>query len=120
MAGLQNVPPEMREAAVTDGATTLKRVPPRHAAVPRPAFTVVNVLLAIFAFRAFDLVYVIGGAIGAPNGATLVMGTVIYGNAFGKGSYVDTTRMSYAMARGSSSSSSSASSPRPPRIPRPP
>ena len=42
----------------------------------------------------------IGGAIGAPNGATLVMGTVIYGNAFGKGSYVDTTRMSYAMAQG--------------------
>ena len=28
------------------------------------------------------------------------MGTVIYGNAFGKGSYVDTTRMSYAMAQG--------------------
>jgi raffinose/stachyose/melibiose transport system permease protein len=100
MAGLQNVPPEMREAAVTDGATTLGAF--RHVTLPylAPAFTVVNVLLAIFAFRAFDLVYVIGGAIGAPNGATLVMGTVIYGNAFGKGSYVDTTRMSYAMAQG--------------------
>lgn len=100
MAGLQNVPPEMREAAVTDGASTLRVF--RHVTLPylAPAFTVVNVLLAIFAFRAFDLVYVIGGAIGAPNGATLVMGTVIYGNAFGKGSYVDTTRMSYAMAQG--------------------
>ena len=100
MAGLQNVPPEMREAAVTDGATTRNVF--RHVTLPylAPAFTVVNVLLAIFAFRAFDLVYVIGGAIGAPNGATLVMGTVIYGNAFGKGSYVDTTRMSYAMAQG--------------------
>jgi raffinose/stachyose/melibiose transport system permease protein len=100
MAGLQNVPPEMREAAVTDGATTLNVF--RHVTLPylAPAFTVVNVLLAIFAFRAFDLVYVIGGAIGAPNGATLVMGTVIYGNAFGKGSYVDTTQMSYAMAQG--------------------
>ena len=89
MAGLQNVPPEMREAAVTDGASTLRVF--RHVTLPylAPAFTVVNVLLAIFAFRAFDLVYVIGGAIGAPNGATLVMGTVIYGNAFGKGSYVD-------------------------------
>ena len=100
MAGLQNVPPEMREAAVTDGASTVRVF--RHVTLPylAPAFTVVNVLLAIFAFRAFDLVYVIGGAIGAPNGATLVMGTVIYGNAFGKGSYVDTTRMSYAMAQG--------------------
>jgi len=100
MAGLQNVPPEMKEAAVTDGATTMGVF--RHVTLPylAPAFTVVNVLLAIFAFRAFDLVYVIGGAIGAPNGATLVMGTVIYGNAFGKGSYVDTTQMSYAMAQG--------------------
>jgi raffinose/stachyose/melibiose transport system permease protein len=100
MAGLQNVPQDMREAAVIDGATTRNVF--RHVTLPylAPAFTVVNVLLAIFAFRAFDLVYVIGGAIGAPNGSTLVMGTVIYGNAFGKGSYVDTTRMSYAMAQG--------------------
>ena len=101
MAGLQNVPPEMREAAVTDGATQFGVF--RHVTLPylAPAFTVVNVLLAIFAFRVFDLVYVIGGAIGAPNGATLVMGTVIYGNAFGKGSFLDvTTHMSYAMAQG--------------------
>ena len=101
MAGLQNVPPEMREAAVTDGASSLRVF--RHVTLPylAPAFTVVNVLLAIFAFRVFDLVYVIAGAIGAPNGATLVMGTVIYGNAFGKGSYLDaTTKMSYAMAQG--------------------
>jgi raffinose/stachyose/melibiose transport system permease protein len=100
MAGLQNVPPEMREAAVTDGATTWRVF--RHVTLPylAPAFTVVNVLLAIFAFRAFDLVYVLGGAVGAPNGETLVMGTVIFGNAFGKGAFVDTTQMSYAMAQG--------------------
>lgn len=101
MAGLQNVPPEMREAAAIDGATS--RAVFRHVTLPylAPAFTVVNVLLAIFAFRVFDLVYVIGGAIGAPNGATLVMGTVIYGNAFGKGSFLDvSTQMSYAMAQG--------------------
>ena len=100
MAGLQNVPPEMREAAVTDGAGSFRVF--RHVTLPylAPAFTVVNVLLAIYAFRAFDLVYVIGGPIGAPNGATLVMGTAIYGDAFGKGAFAVTTRMSYAMAEG--------------------
>ena len=100
MAGLQNVPPEMKEAAVTDGAGGFSVF--RFVTLPylAPAFTVVNVLLAIYAFRAFDLVYVIGGPIGAPNGATLVMGTAIYGDAFGKGAYAVTTRMSYAMAEG--------------------
>jgi raffinose/stachyose/melibiose transport system permease protein len=100
MAGLQNVPPEMREAAVTDGATTLRVF--RHVTLPylAPAFTVVNVLLAIYAFRAFDLPYVIGGPLGAPNGATLVMGTQIYGDAFGRTGFTVQTQMSYAMAEG--------------------
>jgi ABC-type sugar transport system permease subunit len=94
MAGLQNVPPEMREAAVTDGASAQRVF--RHVTLPylAPAFTVVNVLLAIYAFRAFDLVYVLGGPIGAPNGETLVMGTKIYGDAFATGSYSKSTRMS--------------------------
>jgi raffinose/stachyose/melibiose transport system permease protein len=100
MAGLQNVPSEMREAAVTDGATSARVF--RHVTLPHlaPAFTIVNVLLAIYSFRAFDLVYVIGGPAGAPAGATLVMGTKIYGDAFGIGSYSTATRMSYAMAEG--------------------
>ncbi len=100
MAGLQNVPPEMREAAVTDGAGSVSVF--RHVTLPylAPAFTVVNVLLAIFAFRAFDLPYVIGGPLGAPNGATLVLGTKIYGDAFGRNGFTVQTQMSYAMAEG--------------------
>jgi ABC-type sugar transport system permease subunit len=100
MAGLQNVPPEMREAAVTDGASSWRVF--RHVTLPylAPAFTVVNVLLAIYAFRAFDLPYVIGGPLGAPNGATLVMGTKIYGDAFGRNGFTVQTQMSYAMAEG--------------------
>jgi raffinose/stachyose/melibiose transport system permease protein len=100
MAGLQNVPPEMREAAVTDGATTMRVF--RHVTLPflAPAFTVVNVLLAIYAFRAFDLPYVLGGPLGAPSGATLVMGTKIYGDAFGRTGFSVQTQMSYAMAEG--------------------
>ena len=42
----------------------------------------------------------IGGPLGAPNGATLVMGTKIYGDAFGRTAFTVTTRMSYAMAEG--------------------
>jgi ABC-type sugar transport system permease subunit len=100
MAGLQNVPPEMREAAVTDGASPFRVF--RHVTLPymAPAFTVVNVLLAIYAFRAFDLPYVIGGPLGAPAGATLVMGTKIYGDAFGRSSFTVQTQISYAMAEG--------------------
>jgi raffinose/stachyose/melibiose transport system permease protein len=100
MAGLQNVPPEMREAAVTDGASSLRVF--RHVTLPylAPAFTVVNVLLAIYAFRAFDLPYVLGGPLGAPDGATLVMGTKIYGDAFGRTGFTVQTQMSYAMAEG--------------------
>jgi raffinose/stachyose/melibiose transport system permease protein len=100
MAGLQNVPPEMREAAVTDGASDFKVF--WHVTLPylAPAFTIVNVLLAIYAFRVFDLVYVLGGPIGAPGGATLVLGTEIYGDAFGRGAFNSATRLSYAMAEG--------------------
>jgi ABC-type sugar transport system permease subunit len=65
-----------------------------------PAFTVVNVLLAIYAFRAFDLPYVLGGPLGAPNGGTLVMGTKIYSDAFGATGLGAQTEMSYAMAEG--------------------
>jgi len=100
MAGLQNVPPEMREAAVIDGASELRVF--RHVTLPylAPAFTIVNVLLAIYAFRVFDLVYVLGGPIGAPAGSTLVLGTEIYGNAFGRGAFNSATQLSYAMAEG--------------------
>lgn len=100
MAGLQNVPPEMREAAMTDGANTMRVF--RHVTLPylTPAFTIVNVLLAIYAFRAFDLPYVLGGPLGAPSGATLVMGTKIYGDAFGRTGFSVQTQMSYAMAEG--------------------
>lgn len=100
MAGLQNVPPEMREAAITDGASGMRVF--RHVTLPflAPAFTVVNVLLAIYAFRAFDLPYVLGGPLGAPDGDTLVMGTKIYGDAFGVSGFGASTQMSYAMAEG--------------------
>jgi raffinose/stachyose/melibiose transport system permease protein len=102
LAGLQNVPKELREAAAGDGANRWQVF--RHVTVPAlaPAFSTVNVLLVIVAFRAFEIAYVISGPVGAPDGATLLMGVDIYGNAFSSsaaGSSTSTS-MSYAMAQG--------------------
>ena len=63
-----------------------------------PAFTIVTVLSFILIFRAFDLIYVLGGPAGVPDGATLVIGVLIYGDAFGQGSFSNQARFSFAMA----------------------
>lgn len=102
LAGLQSVPKDLREAAVTDGAGGWQVF--RNVTVPAlaPAFTTVNVLLVIVAFRAFEIAYVISGQDGAPAGASLLMGVDIYRNAFpsSDGSSASSTAMSYAMAQG--------------------
>jgi raffinose/stachyose/melibiose transport system permease protein len=101
LAGLQSVATELQDAARIDGAREWRVL--RDVTLPSlaPAFTTVNVLLVIFAFRAFELAYVITGAQGAPGGATLLMGVDIYRNAFSTGgSYGGTASMSYAMAQG--------------------
>jgi raffinose/stachyose/melibiose transport system permease protein len=101
LAGLQSIPRDLQDAARTDGAR--ERQVFRYVTLPHlyPALTVVTVLLFIVAFRAFDLIYVIGGPTGAPDGATSVLGTLIYTDAFGIGASVGgTARMSYAVAEG--------------------
>jgi ABC-type sugar transport system permease subunit len=100
LAGLQSVPTDLREAARIDGAREWQVL--RDVTLPAlaPAFTTVNVLLLIFAFRAFELAYVITGPVGAPGGATLLMGVDIYSNAFPAGTYGATSSLSYAMAQG--------------------
>jgi raffinose/stachyose/melibiose transport system permease protein len=101
LAGLQNVPQELRDAARIDGARPWRVLKDVTVPALAPAFTTINVLLVIFAFRAFELAYVITGPIGAPGGATLLMGVSIYSNAFSTGSsYGGTTSLSYAMAQG--------------------
>lgn len=101
LAGLQSVPEELRHAARIDGADAWLTF--RHVTFPllAPAFTIVTVLSFIIVFRAFDLIYVLGGATGAPDGATSVLGTLIYSDAFGVGgSFGSTMHMSYGMAEG--------------------
>jgi raffinose/stachyose/melibiose transport system permease protein len=101
LAGLQGVPEELRQAARIDGADAWLTF--RHVTFPllAPAFTVLTVLSFIIVFRSFDLVYVLGGPSGAPDGATSVLGTLIYSDAFGiGGSFGSNMHMSYGIAEG--------------------
>ncbi len=100
LAGLQNVPEDLRHAALVDGAKRWQVFRDVTFPMLAPAFTIVTALSFILIFRAFDLIYVLGGATGAPDGATLVIGVLIYGEAFGTSSFNAATRMSYAMAEG--------------------
>jgi raffinose/stachyose/melibiose transport system permease protein len=100
LAGLQNVPEDLRHAALVDGARRWQVFRDVTFPLLAPAFTVVTVLSFILIFRAFDLIYVLTGPLGAPDGATLVIGVLIYGDAFGAGGFTAQTRMSYAIAEG--------------------
>jgi ABC-type sugar transport system permease subunit len=99
LAGLQNIPKALLEAAEIDGATGWQSF--RRITFPllAPAFTSLTVLTFIQVFRTFDVVYVLAGPIGSPAGATDVLGTLIYRTAFGVATLApDSTRFSYAVA----------------------
>jgi ABC-type sugar transport system permease subunit len=100
LAGLQNVPEDLKQAAMVDGARRWQVFRDIIFPMLAPAFTVVTVLSFILIFRAFDLIYVLSGPLGAPDGATLVIGVLIYGDAFGTSGFSSQTRMSYAVAEG--------------------
>ncbi|MGP4021440.1 carbohydrate ABC transporter permease [Saccharopolyspora sp. 5N708] len=81
LAGLQTIPPGLYEAARIDGATPAQQF--RHVTVPmlRKVTAVVVTLNLIDGFKTFDLIYVMTG--GGPNRASEVLGTYLYGLAFG-------------------------------------
>jgi raffinose/stachyose/melibiose transport system permease protein len=100
LAGLQNVPDDLRHAALIDGARPWQVFRDVTFPMLAPAFTVVTVLSFILIFRAFDLIYVLSGPQGAPDGSTLVIGVLIYGDAFGTSGYASSPQMSFAIAEG--------------------
>ena len=71
-----------------------------------PAFTIVTVLSFILIFRAFDLIYVLGGPRGCRTGATLVLGVLIYSDAFGQGPSIARPASATPWRKASRSSSS--------------
>lgn len=100
LAGLQNVPEDLRHAALIDGARRWQVFRDITFPMLAPAFTIVTALSFILIYRAFDLIWVLGGSGGAPDGATLVVGVLIYGDAFGTSGFTSNARLSYAISEG--------------------
>lgn len=90
LAGLQNIPPHLYEAARIDGVPALARF--RRITLPllRPALFLAAVIGILNSFSCFDLVYVMTH--GGPDHATEILITYIYKAAF------EQTRFDYAAA----------------------
>lgn len=80
LAGLANIPGELKEAAVTDGAGPWRTF--WHITLPllRPSILIILVIRLADAFRVFDAVYVMTG--GGPGSATEVLSTHLYRQMF--------------------------------------
>jgi multiple sugar transport system permease protein len=80
VAGLQGIPQEFYEAATIDGAGSLQRFFRITLPLLAPTTTFVFIYNSIFAFQAFDQVYVLTG--GGPAHATSVVVLELYNQAF--------------------------------------
>lgn len=80
LAALQNVPKELTESAVIDGANVWQRF--RFVTLPfiRATSIIITLLASIWTFQAFDIVYLLTG--GGPAGATKILATLVYDKAF--------------------------------------
>jgi multiple sugar transport system permease protein len=92
LAGLQNIPDRMYEAARLDGAGVLNRF--RHVTLPllRPAIVTVLLIQSLLALRGFDIIFAMTG--GGPGTATTVIAIDIYNNLIQYGN------IGYAAAEG--------------------
>ena len=83
VAAIQAIPREFEEAAVVDGAGPWQLF--RHVTFPLllPSLAMVTVLTFIWDFNAFELVFVMQGASGAPAYSTDLLATFFYRTAFG-------------------------------------
>ncbi|WP_163537431.1 sugar ABC transporter permease [Gracilibacillus sp. YIM 98692] len=88
LAGLQNVPNELYEAADMDGAGTIKKFSSITLPLISPTTFLVIVLSTITTFQAFEQIYVMTGgatditAAGGPNNASLVLMLYLYREGF--------------------------------------
>jgi multiple sugar transport system permease protein/raffinose/stachyose/melibiose transport system permease protein len=84
LAGLQDVPDSLYEAAQVDGANALQRF--FHITVPqlRPITTFVLLMGIIGTFQMFDQAYIFSNGSGGPENSTLTVALLIFRNAFGQ------------------------------------
>jgi len=80
IAGLQQIPRELYEAAEVDGATRWQQFKSVTWPMALPTTAVVMAYTTIQSFRAFDLVFAMTG--GGPNNSTSILVTMIYSTAF--------------------------------------
>lgn len=80
LAALQNVPKELHEAAMIDGAGASQRFLFVTLPFIRPTSVIITLLASIWTFQSFDIVYLLTG--GGPAGATEILPTLIYEKAF--------------------------------------
>jgi raffinose/stachyose/melibiose transport system permease protein len=96
LAGLQNVPGDLLDAATIDGAGPFKRF--RHVVLPliAPAMTINLMLSTIGGLKLFDQIFAITN--GGPGFATEVLSTLVYKEAFVAGRFGYATAIAFVLA----------------------
>ncbi|MBO8156568.1 MAG: sugar ABC transporter permease [Bacillaceae bacterium] len=82
LAGLQNIPNSLYEAASIDGASKVQQFFKVTLPLLKPSILVALLFRTLDAFRVFDLIYVLTG--GGPGGATETMSVYAYKVMFGQ------------------------------------
>jgi multiple sugar transport system permease protein len=90
LAALQNIPSVLYEAAAIDGAGPWRRFTALTLPLLTPVLIVVVLIRSIWAFRNFDMIWLLTG--GGPLNSTYILPIMAYQEAFGK------FRMGYATA----------------------
>jgi multiple sugar transport system permease protein len=87
LAGLQNIPPHLYEAAEIDGAGAWKKF--RHITLPMMTPTIFFVLITslIGAFQVFDVAYILGGSSGGRGSSLLFYLLNLYNEGFRNGRF---------------------------------
>lgn len=99
LAGLQEVPDTLYEAAQVDGASSIQQF--WYITIPQlRAITTFVVLMGIIGtFQMFDQAYIFSGGSGGPENSTLTVALLIYRNAFGQNNTMGfASAMSIALA----------------------
>ena len=82
-AALLSIPDEVIEAAEIDGVSGLSQFFKIQLPLILPTIGIISILTFVGNFNAFDLIYVSQGAQAGPNGATDILGTLLYRTFFG-------------------------------------
>jgi raffinose/stachyose/melibiose transport system permease protein len=82
IAGLQQIPKELYEAAEVDGASRWKQFTKVTWPMAMPTTIVVMAYTTIQSFRAFDLIMVMTNSTAGPNNSTSIFSTLVYFTLF--------------------------------------